>query len=136
MRSHFNVYLDEDRLVYARAQCTDHDMRPLFFVHVIPVDEKDLSDHGRRHGYDNLDFYLMDYGIPGLQDRTCVAVRTLPDYDIASIRVGQSLYDPEKNLHDILWEGRIRLGDLTDGRRTAIATDRHDPRERPGERGP
>lgn len=115
VRSHFDVYLDGDRLVYARGQCADRDLRPVFFIHVIPVDEKDLPNHRRQYGYDNLDFHFIRHGLPGLRDGTCAAMRTLPGYDIASIRTGQSLYDPKRNLYNILWEGRIHLGDMTDG---------------------
>ena len=132
VRSHFDVYLDGNRLVYVRGQCTTHDVTPRFFLHVIPVDEKDLPDHRRRHGFDNLDFTFMDHELPrprdgsGVaaralpdydkpRDGTCVAVRALPDYDIASIRVGQFLRDHERNLYNNLWEGRIHIGDMTDG---------------------
>ena len=115
VRSHFDVYLDGNRLVYVRGQCTIHDVMPKFFLHVVPVDEKDLPDHRRRHGFDNLDFHFINHELPMLQDGTCVAVRPLPDYDVASIRVGQFLRDHERNSYNHLWEGRIHLGDMTDG---------------------
>ena len=116
VHSHFDVYLHGSRLIYARSQCTDHDIIPRFFLHVIPVDEKDLPDHGRQYGYDNLDFYFIEFRSPGFQDETCVAVRPLPDYDIASIRTGQSLlHDRKRSLWKKLWEARFQLGDMTEG---------------------
>ena len=115
VRSDFDVYLHGNRLFYAKDQCTIHDLEPRFFLHVIPVDEKDLPDYRRRHGFDNLDFYVREHELPKLQDGSCVAVRILPDYDIASIRVGQFLRDYKKNLYNNLWEGRIHLGDMADG---------------------
>ena len=114
VRSRFDVYMHGNKLVYVRDQCTDHDVMPRFVLHVIPADEKDLPDHRRQHGIDVLDFYFIHHELSGFQDGTCVAVRTLPDYDIASIRVGQFLYDRKRNLY-ILWEDRIHLDDMTDG---------------------
>ncbi len=58
-----------------------------FFLHLIPVDVDDLSDHSKQYGFHNLGFRFNDYKLP-LTERY-IAVRELPAYDIAGIRTGQ-----------------------------------------------
>ena len=87
IRSDFDVYRNENQLVYVRDHCSAEDVERRFFVHVWPADPGDLSDGGQRHGFDNLDFDFQRGGM-----RTggrCIAVRALPSYDIAHIRTGQ-----------------------------------------------
>ena len=93
--SGFDVHLDGDRLVYVKEECGAEDVDAWFFLHLYPVDEADLPDRRRRHGFDNLDFVFERYGRRGRG--RCVAVRALPDYGIASIHTGQYMpgRDPE-----------------------------------------
>ena len=88
----FSVSLDETgrRVVYAKDECSGPDVEARFFLHVIPVDPADLPEPRRRHGFDNLDFDFGDHG--ALVGGRCFAERSLPDYDIATVRTGQ--YDP------------------------------------------
>ena len=84
IRSDFDVYRNENQLVYVRDHCSAEDVERRFFVHVWPADPGDLSEGGQRHGFDNLDFDFQRGGM-----RTggrCIAVRALPSYDIAHIR--------------------------------------------------
>ena len=86
-RSVFNVYRDGRTLTYVRDGCTEDETVARFFLHVEPVDPDDLPAHRQEHGFDNLDFTL---GRSGARiDGNCVAVATLPDYPIASVRTGQ-----------------------------------------------
>ena len=74
---------------------------PRFFLHIVPVDGDDLPDHRKQYGFDNFDFCWDDYN--GLFSKLGVAVRELPDYDIALIRTGQFTDEGR------LWEGEARL---------------------------
>lgn len=88
IRDHFNVYLSDARtLIYVRKPCFNVDISDDFFVHVFPVDAKDLPEHRRQYGFDNLDFFFTDHGTTDGQ--RCAAVIDLPDYGISRIRTGQ-----------------------------------------------
>ena len=104
VRGGFDAYLDGDRLVYVKEDCGGGDVDGRFFLHLYPVDEADLPEHRRRHGFDNLDFAFEKYGFRG--GGRCVAVRALPEYEIVSIRTGQYMpgRDPE-------WSGRVGPAD-------------------------
>ncbi len=102
IRSVFDVYLLGNRLLYFKRPCRlDHDA--VFFLHVVPVDERDLPAGRRQDGFDNLDFRIK------FAER-CTAVRELPDYPLAEIRTGQ--YIPGEGR---LWEGAIVVGPGSDG---------------------
>ena len=77
-----------------------------FFLYLIPVDVDDLPDHRKQYGFDNLDFRFNDYELP-LTERY-IAVRELPDYDIAGIRTGQFLVNEDGSTAR-LWEGEVRF---------------------------
>ena len=87
IRSEFDVYLIENRLVYFKVPCAPSDIRESFFLHVIPADANVVS-HRRPLGFDNLDFreVLLDVTHPGGR---CMMIVPLPDYDVAGIRTGQ-----------------------------------------------
>ena len=85
--SEFDIYLDENRLTFVKESCTPEDVKPRFFLHVVPSDENDLSTDRVQHGFDNLDFDFREHGILGGQ--LCTAVRLLPNYDIVKILTGQ-----------------------------------------------
>ena len=98
--STFDMYLDENRLVYVKEECSDEDVDAPFFLHLHPVDIADLRPFRRPHGYDNLDFF---FGDAGLRDNgRCVAERSLSDYRIASIDTGQFMRGEGRN-----WSERI-----------------------------
>ena len=86
-RSIFNVHRDRRTLTYVRDGCMEAETVARFFLHVDPLDPDDLPAHRREHGFDNLDFTFARSG--ARIDGNCVAVATLPDYPIASVRTGQ-----------------------------------------------
>ncbi len=94
VRSFFDVYRYENRLVYLRESCNPNDLRAPFFLHVFPVNEADLPDlyehlkeHKRPKGFENLDFLFPKQGVRF--DGKCMAVVPLPEYEINSIHTGQ-----------------------------------------------
>ena len=114
IHSDFDVYHVDNRLLYTGGGCSDEDLAPPFFVHVVPADEDDLPAPYRQHGVDfldfrfkarqlPLDFHFEDLSVPG--DVECAAVIDLPDYDVARIRTGQ--YVPGSYR---LWEGEFEIG--------------------------
>ena len=82
----WNVYLRDDRLVYASAECANWNAR--FFLHFVPQSAAVLPASRQQHGYANHDF-----GFPGQRAYAlagqCVIERALPDYDLIAIRTGQ-----------------------------------------------
>ena len=87
VRSVFDVYIDDGKLVYTKSPCTDEDHDARFFLHLTPADVSDLSAERRESGFDNLDFNLWEHG--GESDGACFAAVDLPAYDIARIYTGQ-----------------------------------------------
>ena len=84
----YDIYLDENILIYFKQSCAATDTRAKFFLHIIPEDARDLPDHRREYGFDNRDFNFTGLAVHSLYD-WCVAVRRLPDYPIRRIRTGQ-----------------------------------------------
>ena len=101
IRSDWDVYLVENSLIYAKAQCSLEDAEPMFFLHLDPGDLNDLPGHRKQHGFDNLDFRLPI--------GKCFAELPLPEYAISEIRTGQ--YVPVDGGYNYLWEGKIRLNE-------------------------
>ncbi len=83
----FDVYLDGKTLTYIREPCARDQAEASFFLHVTPLNRRDLPRTRRRAGFDNLDFRWADAG--AWLDGRCVARARLPDYDIADVRTGQ-----------------------------------------------
>ena len=102
-RSLYDVHINGRELTYLRDGCTEAEAGARFFLHVVPADEGDLSEHRREHGFDNLDFTLAVRG--ARIDGNCVAVVPLPDYPIATVRTGQ--YDDT----GALWTAEFALPD-------------------------
>ena len=88
IRSDWDVYLVENKLIYKKEQCIPEDVGPMFFLHLVPVDVNDLPSQRKQHGFDNLDFTFGNHRILAT-GAVCAAVRELPDYTIAAIRTGQ-----------------------------------------------
>ena len=106
IRSGFDVYLVENRLVYVKEPCGQDAVEARFFLHVVPVVPDDLPDHRRKHGFDNLDFWFYERGWR-IGEGTCQAEVPLPEYGIAAIRTGQSL--AEEDGWTQLWGEDIRF---------------------------
>ena len=125
VRSDFDVYFVEDRLVYMKEQCGQEDVDTPFFLHLDPVDPDDLPAPRRRHGFDNLDFRLDERGTAF--GGACVAEVRLPEYGIAAIRTGQYVEAEGGFRHS--WEGEIRVASdrvraVTAGEHLAALVDR------------
>ena len=103
VRSHFDVYMDDDRLIYVREPCDASDVEAEFFLHVVPSSVDDLPPPRRESGFDNLDFVFETHGL--MLDGVCIASIGLPDYDIERIRTGQ--WDPEQQ-RDI-WKEEFKV---------------------------
>ncbi len=107
IRSDWDVYLVEDSLIYIKEKCGPEDTQPKFFLHLDPVDERDLPIRRWIYGFDNLDFSLSNYRL--IEGGVCAARRSLPDYGIAAIRTGQ--FNPVEGGLDNVWKGRFDLAE-------------------------
>ena len=103
IRSNFDVYIDDGRLIYVKDSCDADDRDLPFFLHVFPADENDLAEGREVSGFDNLGFELMQKG--GMHDGGCFATVDLPEYDIASIRTGQWVRGEGE-----VWDASIEFG--------------------------
>ena len=104
IRSDFDVYIDNNQLIYVKESCTADDRDLPFFLHVFPTDENDLPDGREVSGFDNLGFELMQKG--GTHDGDCFAAVDLPEYKIASIRTGQFVRGEGE-----VWEASIEFAE-------------------------
>ena len=104
IRSHFNVYLNGQNLIYAKDACSEDDISEKFFLAAFPVNESDLPVESRQHGFQNLDFHFVDQSVQS-GDR-CIAVAQLPDYAIAGISTGQFTRRADGSIQH-LWEGEL-----------------------------
>lgn len=95
IRSDFDVYFDEDRLIYIKDDCDTADVAPRFFLHVIPSDPTDLPLKRQEYSFDNIDFNFYEHKLPLLSETRfpfltrCAATVDLPQYDISAIKTGQ-----------------------------------------------
>ena len=111
IRSDFDVYINDNMLIYVKDNCGDDDADAPFFLAAFPVNETDLPDWARQYGFQNLDFRFQENGIRQSGDR-CIAITPLPDYDIARISTGQYIRRADgSTIH--AWEGEIRLTEAT-----------------------
>ena len=105
IRADFDVYLNNRRLIYINDSCSADALGKPFFLGVFPVDNADLPEARRPHGFDNLDFDFADHGFSG-GDR-CFAVRDLPEYPIKRIHTGQFIIAADGFRH--IWEEEVIL---------------------------
>ncbi len=95
----FDLYLDDNTLVYVKKPCVYRDLINPFFLHIFPVDRSDLAQDRQQYDFNNLDFgfgsrpfyyQLMTSNAPiFLSGGQCFVLHDLPDYPIAAIRTGQ-----------------------------------------------
>ena len=107
IRSVFNVYLDGNHLIYLKENSRPADTRAPFFLHVTPVDDRDLSQNRRQYGFESRSFFFWEYGLKIDGDRY-VVMRRLPAYPIRRIRTGQFVKDAQGN-YEHLWEGEFSM---------------------------
>ena len=106
IRSDFDVYINDDILIYVNDDCHEDDGGSPFFLALFPVNENDLPDKRRQHGFENLDFRFEERAIR--RGGRCIAIAPLPDYDIARIYTGQYIQHADGSFEH-LWEGEIHL---------------------------
>ena len=98
------MYRNGRTLTYRKQPCTPDDVQTSFLLQVIPVDPEDLPVHRQPSGFDNLDFYFLDFYFRmrgGIRlDDQCVATAQLPDYPISRIYIGRWLDGDNR----MLWE--------------------------------
>ena len=87
IRSDYDVYLVENRLIYAKEQCRPEAAPANFFLHVYPRDPETLPEVFQDSGFDNRDFEFSKYGVQ--DDGMCLVNVPLPPQDIVRIRTGQ-----------------------------------------------
>ena len=85
----FDLYIQDNQLLYLRETCAAADTAAVFFLHIIPVDVADLPAERQAAGFANLDFAFARWG--GFFDGKCLATVPLPDYPIKEIRTGQHI---------------------------------------------
>ena len=106
IRSDFDVYHIDRRLIYAKPQCSQEDVAARFFVSVFPVDANDLTDNHKQRSYDSIEFNIEDHGAIA-DDGMCWTEVDLPDYPIAEIHTGQYLATAEG--YDYSWEAAYKV---------------------------
>ena len=88
IRADWDVYMDDDALIYLRAPCVPEDARGLFTLAAAPVNPADSPEtNAPPGGADSLAFHFAHYGVRLGGD--CLIRRPLPDYPIRAIRAGQ-----------------------------------------------
>ena len=106
IRSHFDVYLVGNGLMYVKDHCNEDDTREWFFLDMYPTDESDLPTDRARRGFVNLGFEFRDNAVR--RGERCIAIALLPDYDIARIYTGQYIQRADGSTEH-LWEGEIHF---------------------------
>ena len=87
--SMFDMYLDDERLIYINTSCNNTDIENMFLLHIYPVNRSDILESRRNNDLDfnNYDFSFHREGF--FFGENCAVIRNLPDYDIKTIRTGQ-----------------------------------------------
>ena len=109
IRSNYDVYINETRLIYLHRSCSQKDIEHRFFLHITPVHLHDLPEDRKQHGFDNLDFSFngpfSDDSFTLVHNDMCIAVRYLPQYGIQQIQTGQFTHETGP-----IWEGEFTFG--------------------------
>lgn len=108
--SHYDVYFTGRALLYVSRKGCGINRKKKFFVHVVPLDAKDLPLPRRRYGYDSLNF-LGD--VSWQKSGTCYQVRGLPKYGIAKISTGQFLQSEMRLSSPHIWSGSFSPSSLS-----------------------
>ena len=107
IRSDFDVYLNAGRLIYITEKCGAANLDNLFFLGVFPVDNYDLPDARRPHGFENFGFDFAHHGF--IDGERCFAVQYLPQYPVKRIHTGQFIATEDGYRNT--WEGEAALSD-------------------------
>ena len=101
--SDFDIYLDEDILIYFKQPCEADEAQAKFFLHIIPADARDLPADRQEYGFDARDFRFGNWG--KALDGGCIAIAPLPRYPIERIHTGQFTGA------GALWRAEVELGE-------------------------
>ena len=88
-RAAFDLYWQNNLLIYYRPSCIPADTAANFFLHITPQDRGDLPRNQRPAGFANQDFAFNHWG-QNFAGR-CLAIVPLPDYPIKTLRTGQQI---------------------------------------------
>ena len=123
----FNVYVHDNRLIYAKSPCSEYDISHRFFLHITPVDAKDLAEEHEHLGFSVNDFdsYKGKLGVD-VTEYGCVVAHALPEYDIKHIYTGQ-VVRVEKPTGEVSWIGPIWEGSFEFSDLPAAATRENSP---------
>ena len=105
VRTHWDVYRTERRLIYVKQPCAPADPQAKFVLHVTPADPAVLPPERKRYGSDNFDFYFFLRGFR-VGDQ-CMAAVDLPGYAINRIYIGQWISKENRTL----WEAEFSLAE-------------------------
>ena len=86
-RAAFNLYWQDNLLIYYRESCAAADTAANFFLHITLQDTADLPRARRYAGFANHDFPFNHWG--QRFDGRCLAIVPLPHYPIQTLRTGQ-----------------------------------------------
>ena len=104
IRSTFDLRLDGRALTWTRDRCAAEDVRPRFFLDVVPLDANDLPEERRAAGFETLDFDFRERGLRF--GGSCLLRSGLPDYPIAGVRAGQ-----RGGAAGAVWEASLPVAD-------------------------
>ena len=115
MRSLFQIFIHENRLVYLKIPCSAHELRNRFFLHITPVHTEDISQELRQFGFNVYDFNSFDEGVgSAVFEGGCLVARSLPEYEIKHIYTGQVIREESPD-GEVIWKGPVWEGSYTFG---------------------
>ena len=88
-RSAYDLYMDNNKLVYIQEQCDPLDTEQPFRLSVFPQRIDDLPEEWRERGHQRFWFDFHEHGALLEEEGACVLLFPLPDYPIAGIRTAQ-----------------------------------------------
>ena len=101
-RGVFDVYLDNDEIVYFKEPCRQADTEAPFFLRLVPERVSDLPEESMADVFEQLEFEFFRWGW-GI-DGKCIARVPLPEYLVASVRTGQQTREAGE-----LWDATFPL---------------------------
>lgn len=87
VHDHFNVYIQDHRLIYRRWECEDADLKRRFVLDLYPKHMADLPPERKAQGYISTTFYFIHHRWFTFSG-DCIAIVDLPPFPIAKITTG------------------------------------------------
>ena len=98
--SEFDIYKNENTLIFYKNKCSSINVTHQFYLHVTPKNINDLPINRQKYGYQNMDFKFYSSG-GSINDNQCIVQIKLPNYDIKKIQTGQ--YKDSKRDWDVVY---------------------------------